>query len=258
MDKVISNDGTPIAYETSGTGPALVLVGGAFCDRHFADPLAELLKERFTVVKYDRRGRGDSGDTQPYSVEREIEDLAAVIEAAGGSAYAFGVSSGAVLAVDAATAGTPIRGLALVEPPYAVHETRTEIPNLAGEYTRLCREGRRGEAVELFMTKAVGQPPEAVEQVRGTPMWPALEAMAHTLAYDATITGDGRLPTERAASIAVPTLAIDSTASPEWLRAAAQAIAAAVPDARHVSVPGQFHQPDNQALATEISSFFHA
>jgi pimeloyl-ACP methyl ester carboxylesterase len=170
VDNVTSRDGTPIAYERSGSGPAIVLVGGAFCDRHFAGPLAELLAADFTVISYDRRGRGDSGDTLPYAVSREVEDLQALVDGADGTAYLFGVSSGAILCLEAAAEGLPVAGLALVEPPYPVDGGRP-MPDLADRYAQLCEGGRRGDAVALFMTDAVGQPPEAVEQARVTPSW---------------------------------------------------------------------------------------
>ncbi|HCT75152.1 MAG TPA: alpha/beta hydrolase [Micromonosporaceae bacterium] len=256
MNTVTSKDGTFIAYERSGSGPAVVLVGGAFCDRSFAAPLAALLQEDFTVFSYDRRGRGDSGDTAPYAVAREIEDLQAVIDAAGGSAYAFGVSSGGILAFEAAAQGASITKLAIVEPPYNADESRPPIPNLAKEYTQLCAEGRRGDAVALFMTKAVGQPPEEAEQARQTPMWPWLEGMAHTLAYDAEVVGDAQVPTERAATTTVPTLLLESTGSPKWLRSAAQAMAQSLPNAEHQSLPGQFHQPDPEPMAASLKLFY--
>jgi pimeloyl-ACP methyl ester carboxylesterase len=253
---VTSRDGTVIAYERAGSGPALVLVGGAFCDRSFAGPLADLLERDFTVVTYDRRGRGDSGDTPPYAVSREVEDLAAVIAATGGPAYVFGMSSGAVLVLESAARGLPIRKLAMVEPPYSGDGGRAPIPNLAARYTELCAAGLRGEAIALFMTKAVGQPPEAVEQVRSTPIWPALEEMAHTLAYDAEVVGDGVLPADRAAAVTIPALAVESTASPQRLRNASRAVAAALPDGRHLVVPGRFHEPDPKLLAPELKRFF--
>jgi pimeloyl-ACP methyl ester carboxylesterase len=256
ISKVTSRDGTTIAYEQLGSGPTVILVGGAFCDRNFAGPLPALLQADFTVVSYDRRGRGDSGDTAPYAADREIEDLQVIIAATGGSAYLFGVSSGAMLALEAAVEGLPVRGLALVEPPYRVDDSRPPLPNLAEQYTRLCAAGRPGEAVALFMTKAVGQPPEAVAQIRDTPMWSALEAMAPTLAYDATIVGDAEIPASRIANLDIPALAIESTASPQWLRSATRAIVAALPQGKHVALPGQFHQPDPEALATELRKFF--
>ena len=253
---VTSRDGTVIAYERAGSGPPVVLVGGAFCERSFAGPLAGLLEPDFTVITYDRRGRGDSGDTLPYAVTREVEDMGAVIAAAGGPAYVFGVSSGAVLALEAAARGLPIRKIVMVEPPYSTGTGRAPAPDLAGRYTELCSSGRRGEAIALFMTKAVGQPPEAVERVRGTPIWPALEAMAHTLAYDAYIVGDGKVPAERAAAVTIPVLAVESTASPQWLRDATRAVAAALPDGRHLVIPGQFHEVDPLLLAPELKRFY--
>jgi alpha-beta hydrolase superfamily lysophospholipase len=255
---VTSLDGTTITYERSGSGPVVVLVGGAFCDRQFAGPLTGHLAQDFTVVNYDRRGRGDSGDTPPYAARREIEDLHTVIDASGGSAYVYGVSSGAMLALDAAAEGVPIRKLALCEPPYTVDDTRPLFRNYADDYTRLCASGQRGEAVELFMTKAVGQPAEAAEQMRKTPMWAALEAMAHTLAYDATIVGDAALPVARAATVTVPALGIESSTSPQWLRSAARAIATALPNGTHVTIEGQFHQPDPALLAAALTQFFRA
>ncbi len=255
VDKVISRDGTPIAYQRSGSGPAIVLVGGAFCDRNFAAPLAELLASDFTVICYDRRGRGDSGDTLPYAVAREVEDLAALIAAAGESAYLFGVSSGAILCFEAAADGLPVSGLGLVEPPYSVDGSRS-VPNLADQYTALCAAGRRGEAVALFMTKVVGQPPEAVDQARATPMWPALEAMAHTLAYDATITAQGLPSAERAAAVTGPALGIASTSSPPWLQGGAKAIAQLLPHGRYLELEGEFHAPRPDLVAVELARSF--
>jgi pimeloyl-ACP methyl ester carboxylesterase len=250
FETVTSKDGTSIAYVKTGSGPAVVLVGGAFCDRGFAGDLTGFLENDFTVINYDRRGRGDSSDTSPYAVEREIEDLAAVVDAAGGSAFAFGVSSGAILILHAAAAGLPLTKIAVVEPPF-----KPGMVNYAEEYTRLCAEGRKGDAVEVFMTKVIGGPASAVEQARQTPMWPGLEAMAPTLAYDATITSDGTIPVEFA-NITTPTLAIESNASPDWLRNATQTIAKTVPNGAHIALPGQFHQPDPKIMAGELKSFY--
>jgi pimeloyl-ACP methyl ester carboxylesterase len=255
MNKITSRDSTPIAYEQAGSGPAVILVGGAFCDRSFAGPLAALLQQDFTVISYDRRGRGDSGDTLPYHVDREVEDLVALIDVAGGSAHLYGVSSGAMLALETALQGHSVRALALVEPPYQVDESQPRVPHLADQYTELCASGRPGEAVALFMTKAVGQPQEAVDQIRNTPMWPGLEAMAPTLAYDAMIVGDGILPADRVASVTAPTLMIESTDSPQWLRKATSALADALPNAEHRALAGQFHQPDPALQAAEIKRF---
>ncbi|GIH03277.1 alpha/beta hydrolase [Rhizocola hellebori] len=250
FETVTSKDGTTIAYVKTGSGPVVVLVGGAFCDRGFAGDLTGFLKNDFTVVNYDRRGRGDSTDTSPYAVAREVEDLAAVVDAVGVSAHAFGVSSGAILILHAAASGLPLTKLALVEPPF-----KPGMVNYAEEYTRLCSEGRNGDAVEVFMTKVVGGPASAVDQARQSPMWPALEAMAPTLAYDATITNDGNIPVEFA-TITAPTLAIESNASPDWLRNATQAIAQTVPNGTHIALPGQFHQPDPETMAGELKRFY--
>ncbi|MEV4411305.1 alpha/beta hydrolase [Catellatospora sp. NPDC049609] len=255
MRTVTSGDGTTIAYTTTGSGPAVVLVGGAFCARDFAGPLPELLSDSYTVYAYDRRGRGDSTDTQPYAVERELEDLRAVIDAAGGQAHVYGVSSGAILAFEAAAAGLPIRRLVMVEPPYTAASDRGPVPNYAEEYERLCAEGNPGAAVELFMTKVVGQPQEAVEQARQAPMWPALEALAPTLAYDARITGDGTLPADRFAKLDIPVLAVYADVSPPWLQAGAKTIAETAPLGELAALPGQFHQPEPGALAAAVNRF---
>lgn len=255
VDKVVSRDGTAIGYERVGSGPPVILVGGAFCDRHFSGPLPGLLAPDFTVVSYDRRGRGASGDTLPYAVEREIEDLDALIGVAGGEAYLFGVSSGAVLCLEAAMSGLAVRGLALVEPPYQVEGGR-ELPDLGDRYAELCAAGRPGDAVGLFMTEAVGQPPEAVEQARATPMWPALEAMAPTLAYDAKVTDRGLPPAEKAATVTVPVLALASAASPGWLHGGAEALGRLLPNARYLVLDGEFHSPRTELVAEELRKAF--
>src|SRR5918996_4610574 len=198
MDTVTSSDGTRIAFDRLGDGPPIVLVCGQSTDRSSNAPLAALLAEHFAVFNYDRRGRGDSGDTLPYAVEREIEDIGALIGEAGGSASVFGVSSGAALALEAAAAGLAIDKLALWEPPYIVEGRPRPPADTARIYTELVAAGRRGEAVEYFMANVVGLPPEFVAEAKKAPWWPAQEALAHTLAYDATIMGDYSLPTERA------------------------------------------------------------
>ena len=186
MNTVTSKDGTTIAFDRSGEGPALILVGGALQHRAI-DPstvqLASLLAPSFTVYHYDRRGRGDSGDTVPYAVEREIEDIDALIQEAGGSAFVFGMSSGAVLALDAAAGGLAITKLALYEPPMVVDDSRPPVPkDYVARLTELASSGRPGDAIEVFMTEGVGLPAEAVAPMRGAPFWPAFEAVAHTLA----------------------------------------------------------------------------
>src|SRR5437867_3728231 len=207
MHTVISKDGTKIAYDKEGEGPAVILVAGALSVRF--PELSKLLAPRFTVFNYDRRGRGDSGDTEPYAVEREVEDLDALIAEAGGSASVFGTSSGAILALEAAAHGLAITKLALWEPPFSVD---ADGPRRHKEYmtrlTELLAADRRGDAVELFM-KLVGIPPEFIAQAHHAPWWSATEDLAHTLAYDATVMGDSTVPTERVASVMVPTLVMD-------------------------------------------------
>ncbi|MFI6823675.1 alpha/beta fold hydrolase [Micromonospora sp. NPDC050187] len=252
---VRSADGTTIAYETSGEGPPIILVGGAFNDRTTARPLAAALAPHFTAYAYDRRGRGDSGDTAPYSADREIDDLAALIGAAGGSAYVYGLSSGAVLAARAAARGLAVTGLALFEPPFAVDGYAGSRPAIVAALAELIAADRRTEAVELFMTSAVGLPGEAVAGMRHDPSWPFLERMAHTLVYDTTITGDGALPRDELALITAPTLVVDSTGSPDLLRQATRRTAEAVPGARRLSMAGGYHEVPPADLAVELRRF---
>lgn len=257
MDKACSSDGTSIAFEKSGNGPAIILVGGALSDRSAGAPLAALLAPRFTVFSYDRRGRGDSGDTAPYAVEREVEDLAALIREAGGSAFVFGHSSGAALALEAAIHGLAITRLALYEPPYIVDDSRPRVPeDFPARLAGLLAADRRGDAVTLFMTEAVEVPAEMVDQMRQTPIWPAMEALAHTLMYDITIMGDNSLPTERAASVTVPTLVMDGGESPAWARNAVRALADALPAARRRTLEGQTHGVAPEAIAPVLAGFF--
>lgn len=186
--KVTSKDRTSIAFDRLGDGPPVILVGGGSVDRSANAPLAAVLAPHFTVFNYDRRGRGDSGDTTPYSVEREVEDIRALIVEAGGSAFVYGTSSGAALALEAASRGLPIAKLALWEPPFIGDDSRPRPPaDTARIFTEMVSAGRRGDAVEYFLAKVVGLPAEFVAEARKAPWWPAQEALAHTLAYDATI-----------------------------------------------------------------------
>src|SRR5436190_10061409 len=211
MRTAISRDGTVIAFDQSGQGPALILVGGATVTRLAEASLAAALAPHFTVFAYDRRGRGESGDKAPYAVEREVEDIDALIAEAGGSAFVFGHSSGAVLALEAARLlPTKITKLAVYEPPFIIVNSRPPAPeDYAAHLMELVSSGRRGEAVAYFMTE-VGTPPEMVAQMRQSPMWPGLEEVAHTLAYDVTIIGNTQsgnpLPLRKWASVTVSTL----------------------------------------------------
>jgi len=259
MKKVISKDGTPIAFDQSGKGPAVIFVGGAFQHRAI-DPrtaqLAARLEPHFTVFHYDRRGRGDSGDTAPYAVEREVEDIEALITEAGGSAFVFGMSSGAVLALKAAAHGLAITKLALYEPPFNLDDNaRPASENYTKQLTALLAEGRRGDAVALAMT-TFGAPAEAVAGMRETPIWSMFESVAPTLAYDNAIMGDGSVPSERMASVTVPTLVIDGGASPAFMHNAAQAAADALPNAQRRTLEGQTHDVAPEALAPVLEEFF--
>ncbi|HEX2133982.1 MAG TPA: alpha/beta hydrolase [Actinophytocola sp.] len=261
MSTVRSVDGTPIAYEPAGAGPAVVLVDGGFGNRGFPSAVADLLAERFTAVRYDRRGRHDSGDAPDYAPAREVEDLAAVIGAVigdgGGDVAVFGMSSGAVLALDAASAGVPMSRIAVYEPPFVVDDTRPPFPaDYADTLARLVEAGDRAGAVELLLGEALGVP---AEPLRRDPNWPAMLALAHTLVYDATLQrGLDRgtpLPRDRW-SIDQPVLAIDGAASPAWARGAVAALAELLPTARRVSLPGQTHDVDARVLVPVLAGFF--
>ncbi|MET8146384.1 alpha/beta hydrolase [Sphaerisporangium sp. NPDC005288] len=260
MQKVMSADGTTIAYDRSGTGPAVILVGGGFAER--TNPLfvavAEELSSRFTVFNYDRRGRGDSGDTEPYAVRREIEDLDALIEEAGGSALVFGGSSGGALALEAAHAGSKISKLVVFEPPYVTDGSRAALPS-EKEISDLVRAGRRGDAVELFMVKGADVPAEMIGQLREQPFWAGMEDIAHTLAYEAAIVGPGAVPAERFASVTVPTLVLVGAESSPRMQDAARAVDAVLPDSRLATLDGMAHgQLDTKVLSAELADFYSA
>jgi pimeloyl-ACP methyl ester carboxylesterase len=241
---------TAIAHEQVGAGPALVMVDPAAGFHGFrpTEPLIPLLANRFTVLTYDRRGRGHSGETLPYSVDREVADLRAVIEEAGGSAYVFGFSSGAALAMH--TAGPGVLGLALLEPPVDFDAPPSP---LGAEVTELVAAGRRGDAVEHF-NRSIGVPTELIAGLRQAPFWPGLEALAHTLVYDTLITES--LTSQRLAEITVPTLVVNGEESDERLVRWAREVAAALPNGRHRSLPGRWHMADPTLLAAEITAFF--
>jgi pimeloyl-ACP methyl ester carboxylesterase len=252
MRTVISKDGAAIAFDKTGQGPAIILVVGAFNDRATAAPLAELLATRFAVFNYDRRGRGESGDAAPYAIEREIEDLDALIAQAGGSACVFGYSSGAILSLRAAAHGLAISQLALYEPP----PTGAKAGQLVPQLTELIAAGRRGDAVELFQTEAVGIPAAVVAQLRNAPFRPALEKMAHTLVYESTILRS--LPTALIASVRAPTLVIDGEESHAVMRQAAQSLADVLPDGRYRTLKGQGHDIVPAVVAPVLEEFFLA
>lgn len=263
MNIVVSRDGTRIAFDTYGDGPPVVLVGGALGIRGYSTALAGLLAPHLRVIAYDRRGRGDSGDTPPYGVDREIEDIAALVAETGGSALLYGHSSGAALALEAVLRGVDVTRLAVYEPPFLIDPGHSP---LAGDYVQRLEghiaAGHRGEAIEQFMREAVLVPPEQIAGMRGSPMWPSLEASAHTLVYDQAVMDRTRLdvpdPLARFASITVPTLTLDGGESPGWLSEPAKRLAGILPDATHLTLDGQNHGVDPAVLAPVLIEFFRS
>jgi pimeloyl-ACP methyl ester carboxylesterase len=256
METVTSSDGTRIAFDRLGDGPPVVLVCGQSTTRSSNAALAALLAPDFTVLNYDRRGRGDSGDTLPYAVEREVEDIDALVSEAGGSASVFGVSSGAALALEAAASGLAIDKLALWETPFDADEDRRPPEDLAERYEEMLAEGRRGDVIEYFMANVVGLPPEFVARARSGPYWQGQEAMAHTLVYDTIVMGDHSLPVERAAAVEAPTLVLAGGESFPFMRETARALAEAIPEARSRVLEGQTHAVAPEALAPVLGEFF--
>ena len=260
MPSVTSADGTTIAYDAQGSGPAVVLVDGALCYRGAGPlgPLADQLKDRFTVYTYDRRGRGESADTLPYAVAREVEDLQAVVVAAGGSAAVYALSSGTALALATAASDSGITHLALYDPPF-IAESGAGVA--AKEYTEaladLLGAGDRGGAVALFMSH-VGMPPQAIAGMRSSPGWAALEVIAPTLAYDDALLGDGTAPRALAASLTLPVLVMCGGASAVSLQKGAEVLAEAMPGARLRTLPDQTHDVSPAALAPMLLAFFAA
>jgi pimeloyl-ACP methyl ester carboxylesterase len=262
MEKTTSADGTTIAFDVWGEGPAVVLVGGAFQDRRSWAGLGPALADQgLTAVSYDRRGRGDSGDTAPYAVEREIEDLAAVAEAVspGRPVFAHGVSSGGGLVLQAAAAGAPLAKVSVLEPPYRIDGAPLPPDDYVETLERMTAADDRAGMVEYFHTRAVGMPAETLEPVRSTPMWSALLALAPTLVYDAHCMGgdDYALPTGLFARVGVPVLGVTSTGTiPHWLSGTVDEVAAAVPDGTSVRLDGGFHEVPPAVLAPALAEFF--
>jgi pimeloyl-ACP methyl ester carboxylesterase len=255
MSFVTSRDGTRIGYDRIGSGPAIIVIGGGPVDRTAESPLATLLAEQFTVYTYDRRGRGDTADTEPYSVDREFDDLQALITEAGGSAMMYGTSGGGMIAVQAAARGLAVTKLALWEVPYILPGTREPVPADYRERQHALRaDGRFGDMLELFMLKAALMPAEFVAGMKAAPFWDTMAAGASCLAYDADVAADFALPSDALKSITVPTIVIDGGTIP-WITAAAEAIAAAVPDAHRSTLPGQPHNVDAKAIAPALTEF---
>jgi hypothetical protein len=261
--RVRSKDGTEIAYTRVGAGAPVILVDGALCHRAMGPntKLASLLSTQFTVFTYDRRARGESGDRAPYGVEREIEDLEAVIEAAGGSVGVYGISSGGVLALEAATRLSSIERLALYELPCVVDDTRRPVPSdWAAHLSEMAATDQRADAVRYFLRDCVGVPRPVVAMMRFMPAWPRLKAVAHTLPYDARVVGDlGRgapLPAQRWTGVTGPVLVMAGGKSPAWMQNGMRALAGVLPTAEHQTLAGQTHVVKPARLAPVLTEFF--
>ena len=265
MRTIVSKDGTKLAFDQAGSGPTVILVAGAIQHRAFDHEtayLADLMAPHFNVINYDRRGRGESGDTQPYAPAREIEDIEALIDAliedGGGAAYLYGMSSGAALAMKAALAlGSKVKKLAMYEAPYnddaGARQTWREYRR---KLAALLAEGRRGDAMALFMLLA-GMPPENLSQVQQSPAWPIFEGVAPTLAYDAAILGEeSTVPCEEAARLRIPALVMAGEASPPFMRTTAAALAGVMPNGRYQVLAGQTHEVAAEVLAPVLIDFF--
>jgi pimeloyl-ACP methyl ester carboxylesterase len=252
-----SRDGTRIAFEKTGSGPALIIVSGALSQRSLlsGQPLVAMLSEHFTVYVYDRRGRGESTDVQPYAVEREIEDLEALINDAGGSAYLYGVSSGGALSLQAAAKLGPakVSKLAIYEPPYG--QEQQDFTKQKDSVNELVRTGEPGEAAEFFLS-AIGTPPEALEGMKRSPEWEAMKKIDFTLAYDYEVLGDGAVPEDVVKAIRVPALVMNGGNSLGFMQATADRIAALIPGARRKTFEGQAHQVAAEVMVPVLVEFF--
>lgn len=263
MSTVTSADGTTIAFEAYGAGRPLILIDGATAHRAVNptnDEVGQLLSDDLRTYVYDRRGRGASTDTAPYAIQREIEDIAALIEDAGQPAILFGWSSGALLALDAAAAGLPIAGLALFEPPVVVDDVRPPLPSdYVEQLDAFVAEGRRDKAAELFMTAAAGMPAEAIPGMKQSPYWAPVEEIAHTIAYDGRIMGTtmsgNPLPSDRWADVKAPVLVLHGDKTWPALSAGAQAVAAHLPTATLKVIPGENHGTEAATLAPVLREF---
>jgi pimeloyl-ACP methyl ester carboxylesterase len=258
MAHINSKDWTGIGFEKVGTGPLLVLVDGALAFREFrgSRQLAAELAERFSVVSYDRRGRGESSDTAPYAVEREIEDIEALVDAHGGRASLYGFSSGAVLALRAAAAlGEKVERVVVLEPPFNPDDEESKSASLsyAKQMAALLDEGKRGEAVKFFLADML--PPDVLSEVERSPEFQIMEAVAPTLAHDNAVMGDGAVPQALAQEVSIPVLVLDGAESPDFKHAAADALAAALPNATRVTLPNQNTLVEPSVLAPVIADF---
>ena len=256
---VISQDGTRIAYETWGQGPALITVGGTTCDRVLMRSTAQAFGEYFATINYDRRGRGESGDTSPYAVDREIEDIAALIEEAGGSACLYGHSSGAALVLHAVAAGLPVERFVLHDPPYAPDEPSQDAARaFARDIRDLLNQDKGAEAIEMTF-RGTGMPEDMIAEMRTSPRWPALIALAPTLAYDSAVMGDidrgGSIPEDLAARATRPGLVLVGGQSQEFMMEVSRRLAALLPAGDHRVIEGQDHVVSPDILAPIVAEF---
>ena len=258
MQTVTSHDGTPIAYDTTGAGPFLIVVNGALSYRKSEgiEELATALAQNFTVLTFDRRGRGESGDTKPYTADREIEDIAALIDNAGGSAYLYGSSSGAALALRAAEKLGPgkVKKLAMYEPPYGAVD---EAGFMAERDTisRLVSAGKPGDAVLVFMQNR-GTPPDQLDAMKQSPAWNDFVKMGPTLLYDFDVMQDGQVPEAIARKISIPVMILTGEKSPAFMHTTATRLAAIIPGSTHKTLPGQTHQASAEAVVPVLLEFF--
>ncbi|WP_423069160.1 alpha/beta fold hydrolase [Devosia sp. CN2-171] len=260
MNTVISADGTTIAYDVYGQGEPVILVEGAFCGRHFgpSNKLAAELGKHFRVYHYDRRARGDSSPSTDYSVERELEDLRALIDVAGGKPALIGFSSGACLAIEAAAAGLPISRLAFYEPPYMVGPKARKVPaGFEQDVQRLVAEGKNGDAVAYFMTKLIGMPSIFLLPMKLTRMWPTLAAQAPSLPFDMAAVNGFAPPETRMQSIRVPALGIYGSKTMPVLKDSTTLCANTIRGADLVVLPGQTHEVKAEAIAPTLIDFFN-
>jgi pimeloyl-ACP methyl ester carboxylesterase len=252
-DTVVSADGTTIAFEAAGRGPALVIVGGALSTRRSASALARIMEPRFMVYSYDRRGKGDSGDTQPYAVDREIEDLRAVGLVAGSFACFYGEGSGAAIALEAAERGVPMSKIAVYDPPYRIDSAADHHDVLAARIEAALEAGDPEEALELFVGDST---PDRIGYMKRAPYWPGMVRLAHTLPYDFAIARNGEIPPERFAAVGVPALVMNGGDSPSWAGATVEAIVRSIPGAERLTIGGQDEQVDASTIAPFLMDFF--
>lgn len=253
----ISKDGTTIAYEKKGQGPSLILINGALSDRKaYEKGWTDMLAKNFTVIIYDRRGRGESTNTKPYATEREIEDIEALIDLAGGSAYLFGSSSGAALALRAAEKLGPekVTKLALYEPPYE-SATKKEFAKQKIKVNELVEDGKPADAITFFM-ESIGTPPEALEGMKKSPEWNSMVRIGHTLVYDFEVLGDGTVPVDVAKNITIPTLVMNGEKSFGFMAGTADAVGKSIPGALRKTLKGQMHNPSPESVVPVLLEFF--